>query len=139
MDCPFCEIYKNRTERILRETEHTIVVLSNPKLMPGHLLVIPKKHVQKLSELELNERADLFNEVINLQEKVLEKISAGCDVSQHYRPFIPNSNLKVAHLHFHVRPRELDDELYLKTQIFESDVFKNLEENEVDYYKNLLF
>ncbi|TSC70967.1 MAG: histidine triad (HIT) protein [Parcubacteria group bacterium Gr01-1014_46] len=139
MDCPFCEIVKNKTERMLKETEYSFVVLSNPKLMPGHLLVIPKKHIERLSELNEAERRDLFNEVISLQDKVLETISTGCDVSQHYRPFIPKSKFKVSHLHFHVRPRELDDELYKKTQYFEKDVFQDLEESEIDYYKKLLF
>jgi len=139
MDCPFCEIVKNKTERILKETTHSFVVLSNPKLMPGHLLVIPKRHIEKLSDLDEEERDDLFGEVTNLQERVLEKISTGCDISQHYRPFIPNNKFKVSHLHFHVRPRDLDDELYKKTQYFEKDVFKDLEESEIDYYKKLLF
>ncbi|HEY0220941.1 MAG TPA: HIT domain-containing protein [Candidatus Paceibacterota bacterium] len=137
MDCPFCEIVNDKKERILKESEHSFVVLSNPKLMSGHLLVIPKRHVEKTSELEKEESEDLYNEVIHLQEKVLEKIAPGCDVSQHYRPFIPDNKFKVTHLHFHVRPRFLDDELYEKVQIYEKDVFSDLNEEDVLKYKKI--
>lgn len=139
MECPFCKIITDKTERILTETEHSFVVLSDPYLMRGHLLVIPKRHIEKLSELSKDERFDLFELVIKMQDKVLEKLSAGCDVSHHFRPFIPNSNLKVAHLHFHIRPRDLDDELYKKVQIFENDIFKKITEEDSILYKNKLF
>jgi len=49
-NCPFCSIDLERT-RILDETKNTYVLISNPVLVPHHLLVIPKKHVSKLSEL----------------------------------------------------------------------------------------
>lgn len=139
MECPFCNIVNNKSERMLRETTHTFTVLSNPRLMQGHLLVIPKKHIERLSELSKEERDELFNEVVNLQEKVLTKIATGCDVSQHFRPFIPNSYLKVGHLHFHVRPRELDDDLFTKVQAFEKDVFEEIKIDEVEKYRKILF
>src|SRR6185295_18637251 len=114
MDCQFCEIINGKTGRILKEGKHVFVVLSNPKLMDGHFLVIPKRHVEKISELNTEERQEFFDETVNLQEKVLEKIAPGCDISEHYRPFIPNNKFKVTHLHMHIRPRFLDDELYMK-------------------------
>lgn len=137
MTCPFCDIIDKRTERLIRETENVFITLSNPRLMPGHLLVIPKRHVEKLSELTQEERDELFDEAIRLQEKVLGNLAPGCDISQHYRPFIPNSKFKVSHLHLHVRPRSLDDELYQKVQVFEKDVFQEATLDEFDKYKEL--
>ncbi len=138
MNCPFCDDISKKADRIIKETEHTVTLLSNPKLMDGHLLVIPKRHIEKPSELTIQERIDLFNEVINIQEKVLEKIAPGCDISEHYRPFIPDNKFKVTHLHFHIRPRFLDDELYTKVQIDEKDVFKDLDSGEWEKYKLIL-
>ena len=132
--CPFCDILENRNERLIRETEHCFTVLSNPRLMPGHLLVIPKKHVEKFSELSLEERNDLFDEAIRLQEIILTELSSGCDLTQHFRPFINQSRLKVNHLHIHLRPRSFKDELYEKVQRFEDDVFSDLEESERKKY-----
>jgi histidine triad (HIT) family protein len=137
MDCPFCAIIAKRTERLISETAHTFTTLSNPRLMPGHLLVIPKRHVEKLSQLSGEERNDLIDQAMRLQEKVLESVAPGCDISQHYRPFIPNGRLKVAHLHIHVRPRSLDDELYTKVQIFENDLFQEPSPEEYEKYRKL--
>lgn len=94
--------------------------------MPGHLLVIPKRHVEKISELNEEERKELFDTVIEFQEKIISKIAKGCDINQHYRPFQTQDKLKVNHLHIHILPRESKDELYQKSQKFEKDIFKPL-------------
>ena len=138
MDCQFCKIIIDKHERIVKETKFSFTMLSNPKLMDGHLLVIPKRHIEKPSELTAEERKDIFDEVINLQEKILEKISPGCDICEHYRPFIPDNKFKVSHLHFHLRPRFLDDELYKKVQIYEKDIFQDLRQNEWNKYREIL-
>ncbi len=131
MDCPFCNINSEKT-RILKDGELVRVIFSNPRLMPGHLLVVPKRHVEKISDLNENEKQELFKTIIEFQEKILSKIASGCDIRQHYRPFQKQDRLKVNHLHFHLCPRELFDELYEKCQIFEKDVFKDLSPEELD-------
>jgi diadenosine tetraphosphate (Ap4A) HIT family hydrolase len=99
--------------------------------MRGHLLVIPKRHVEKLSELDKEERVELFEEIINIENKIIEKIASGCDITQHYRPFIQQNNLKVDHVHFHLKPREFEDELYKKVQIHEKELFSELTKEEL--------
>ena len=106
--------------------------------MPGHLLVVPKRHVEKLSALQEDERRELFEKVIQFQEKILSKLASGCDIRQNYRPFQKQSNLKVNHLHIHLQPRELEDELYEKCQIFETKIFSNLTKEEKENITNLL-
>ena len=137
MECRFCKIANEDSKCIIRNTKYTFTVLSDPRLMKGHLLVIPKRHVERLSELVKKERTNLFEEVINIQEKILKKIAPGCDICEHYRPFIPDNKLKVSHLHIHLRPRELNDELYEKVQIYEKDVFQDIEDKEWEKYKKL--
>ena len=136
MDCPFCRYYEEKNT-VIRESVNTFTVLSSPRLMEGHLLVIPKKHIEKFSELEIEIRHELLEEAIKLEEIVLSKIAGGCDITQHYRPFVPPSKYKVNHLHIHVRPRTLNDELYEKVQKYESDVFTNVSEQEFEKYKKL--
>ena len=135
MDCPFCNIEKNR---ILTERKFTRVIFSNPRLMPGHLLVIPKRHVEKLSELSKEEQQELFKTTIEFQEKILAKIASGCDIRINYRPFQKQDDLKVNHLHIHLQPRELFDELYQKCQIFERDVFEDLKLEELEKIHKIL-
>ncbi len=137
MDCPFCNIIQSHTERIIHETEYTCTILSDPRLMEGHTLVIPKRHVEKLSELSANERKELLDESIRVEEKLLT-IFSGCDVTQHYRPFIAQSALKVDHLHIHVRPREFDDDFYKKVLVYEREVFTALQEEEFVKFAEVL-
>ena len=137
MPCPFCDILQNNTERIVKKNSHSFVILSNPRLMPGHLLVIPNRHVEKMSDLNAHEKHDLLETVIDFQEKILKKLSNGCDISQHYRPFIQQGKLKINHLHVHLRPRELEDALYERAQKFERDVFQDLDDEELKRFISL--
>ena len=138
MHCPFCDIQKEEKGKILRDNKYTFVVLSDPRLMSGHLLVIPKRHVERMVELTKEEREEFFDQTIELQEKILGTVAQGCDISEHYRPFLPNGKLKVAHLHMHIRPRSLDDDLYMKVQIHEKDIFLPPTQEEFERFKNLL-
>ncbi len=132
MDCPFCHINPKKT-RVLKNKRFVRIIFSNPRLMPGHLLIIPKRHVEKLSELHKKERQELFETVIEFQEKILsKKIAAGCDIRINYRPFQKQDNLKINHLHIHLQPRGLFDELYKKCQISEKNIFQSLSRQEAD-------
>lgn len=129
MRCVFCDIVTNRRERIIRKSKNTCTILSNPYLLKGHCLVIPKKHYENILEIPEEILCELIKEVKIIEKILLEKFKAsGCDVRQHYRPFQKESNLKINHLHFHVIPREFEDEIYKKSMIYEKDVFKELDE-----------
>lgn len=130
MNCPFCNIVNNEPERIIEEKENVVVLLSNPRLMYGHTLVIPKRHVEKPSQLSKEESNELWETVVEYQEKILDKIAPGCDIRQHYRPFIGQSATKVNHLHVHLQPRENEDELYEKAQIHHEEIFEDLSDED---------
>jgi 8-oxo-dGTP diphosphatase len=134
--CPFCSPDVNK--RLVAERKSVNVILSDPRLMPGHLLVVPKRHVERLAELHDDERDELFRTVIEFQERILKDVAAGCDIRQHYRPFQEQDRLKVNHLHIHLQPRELYDELYEKCQISEKRIFKDLPTEELDRMRKLL-
>jgi len=136
IDCPFCNFDKLKG-RMIQNKKHVYVILSDPRRIPGHTLVIPKQHVLKPSELSKEVREVLFDTIIEFQEKIL-KFSSGCDITQHYRPFLLQSNIKVDHAHFHLLPREFEDELYTKAQVFEKALFKDLPEVEADKFYKLL-
>lgn len=135
--CPFCDKEKLQS-RLVREGDQMFVIMSDPRLMRGHLLVIPKRHVEKISELSPKEKAELWATVETFQEKILLALGSGCDISQHYRPFMQQSSLKVDHLHIHLQPRELNDELYESSQMYEKKLFRRLTDHEADDVKKLL-
>lgn len=108
-NCPFCEIAKE--ERILKEGKFSYAFLSNPRLMAGHVLVTPKRHVAKISELTRKEQNEIFDLLIEYQTKILEKLSSGCEIRQNFKPYLKEGRTHVTHVHFHILPREETDEL----------------------------
>jgi len=127
-NCPFCVIAKEN--RFLKQGAYTYVILSNPKLMPGHLLVIPKRHVYQLTELHEEEKKEIFNLLIEFQEKILTKLSAGCDIRLNYKPYVKNSRTHVSHMHFHLLPRDFQDELQQKAEQHKDPLYQELSEKE---------
>ncbi len=45
---------------------------------------------------------------------------------------------EIDHLHIHLQPREFEDDLYKKCQIFEKDIFRELTEQEIKKITELL-
>lgn len=128
-ECPFCTSAREEG-RILKDAPRTYVIFSNPRLMPGHLLVIPKRHVCRLSELSDQERGELLDLVVEFEERILRTLSAGCDIRQNYKPYVPNGRTSVKHLHVHLHPRDLNDELHRVIDPHQKPLYRDLPEEE---------
>lgn len=136
-DCPFCN-QQEISSRSLQESEHARVLFSNPRLVKGHLLVTPKRHVEEpwnLTEAELNE---IFTHIHVLQKRISQTLGTGCDIRQNYRPFLIQGRLKIDHLHFHLIPRSFEDELYQRSMRLETALFTNLPANEISEVTQIL-
>lgn len=132
--CPFCDL---ENLRIIEQNENAVIFFSNPRLTAGHLLVVPKRHVERPWELTETERSDIFDLLFKYQRLITEKLATGCDIKEHYRPFLVQGRLKVDHIHFHLVPRELFDDIWQKVQT-ESDLFSDLEKSEMNFVQNKL-
>ena len=128
MSCPFCDP-DNRKGRALEEAADHYVMLSNTRLVPGHLLVIPKRHVLKPSELNDAERKNIIDTLFRWQDKITTCFSAGCDIRQNFKPFLKESRTKVDHVHFHLLPREENDKYMIVNNAARS-LFEELSEEE---------
>ena len=136
--CPFCKYVEDRDrEIIIDETPNTLTILSNPALAKAHCLIVPKRHVENISELTDDEKKEIFNQLIKTQLLLLKKFR-GVDICQNYRPFLSQSKLKVNHLHFHLIPRGFEDELYKKSQIYEKEIFTDLNKEELNEVKDFM-
>jgi len=125
--CPFCEA----KERVLKHNDLAQVILSNPHKVPGHFLVVPKRHVEQPWDLTNDELKAIFDLIFFVEQRLLTaKLGTGVDIRQNYRPFMKQTNLKVDHVHFHVYPRSLEDYLYKVSEKFETDLFADLDEAE---------
>lgn len=133
-NCPFCE----PAERVLKENKTTQVVLSNPRKVPGHFLVLPKRHVEKPWELTTPELQDIFELIFFIEQKIIGKLGEGCDIRQNYRPFMKQNQVKVDHVHFHVIPRSLEDYIYRISEKYDTQLFAQLDDTERDAVAKLL-
>jgi histidine triad (HIT) family protein len=133
--CVFCD---KRNLYVIRESENTISFLSKNYLLKGHCLVIPKNHYENILDMPKDILIELIEEVCEIKKLLIEKFGAkGIDIRQNYRPFLEESKYKVDHIHFHLIPRELEDELYQKSMIYEKEIFKELDEEEVKELKEV--
>jgi len=124
---------------MLKEGRYAYVIFSNPRLMPGHLLVIPKRHIEgRLEELSKEERDEIMDFLLEFQAKILEKLASGCDIRQNYKPYVKNNTTHVNHLHFHLHPREYGDELHEKADTHRKPLYKDLPEEEKERLFSLL-
>jgi ATP adenylyltransferase len=134
-DCRFC----NQAAKALRQNDLAMVFLSNPHKVPGHVLVMPKRHIEKPWELTPEELQACFDLIFLVEQRFIGKLGDGFDIRQSYWPFREQDNLKARHLLFHVIPRSEDDYLF---QISEGknpeDLYADLDEVEGDAVARLL-
>lgn len=100
--------------------------------------MLPRRHVERLGELGAEERTELLEVVVQFQEKLLALGAPGCDIRQHYRPFLPDDGLKVGHLHIHLQPRSPHDQLFQESQSGEVSLFLPLSKGELEEWKGKL-
>jgi diadenosine tetraphosphate (Ap4A) HIT family hydrolase len=137
MNCPFCELDHKRN-KVIYNGKTVFVALSNPRLAKGHLLVIPKRHIEKPSQMNRVERTELFDIILKFQDKITSLLAKGCDIRENYHPFRKaDDHSKVDHIHFHLIPRDPDDEIYQTYEKLQKDVFKFMSEREIEESYNL--
>ncbi len=134
-DCPFCDA----NDRVLKENEHAFALLSNPRKVPGHALVIPKRHVEEPWMLTVEERRDIFELLDIVTQKLIDaKLGDGVDVRQNYRPFMQKGKLSVRHIHYHAVPRTQDDYIYQVSEKYDTELFADLDPAEAKEVTKLL-
>ncbi|KZY64145.1 hypothetical protein A3766_10070 [Oleiphilus sp. HI0132] len=117
-DCIFCKIISGNEEAsIVYEDEHFLALMDAYPLTKGHCLIIPKRHYERLDELNAKTRAQLFNignKIVEAQKK------AGLGI--HGTNLLVNdgkaANQTVPHLHLHLIPRESGDWLRAIPKVF---------------------
>jgi len=129
MECVFCKIInKELPAYIIYEDENTMAFLDINPVSKGHLLVVPKRHYSKLSEMPIEELEKFFKGLQNVIKIVENKLS------NHYN-IVVNQGEKagqvINHLHFHIIPR------YGYEQIFIWNTHKLTEDEAKEVLKKL--
>ena len=102
--CVFCAIPEIETERVLVRGELAYVVLNKFPYNPGHLLIVPTRHVSDLEDLtadELTETQTLIQRAVRAlrDESPPHGFNVGLNLGRAAGAGIPG------HLHWHVVPR----------------------------------
>ncbi len=122
MDCLFCRIVEGSEQAsVVEETPNTLSFLDTRPVFKGHVLVVPRRHVDTLVELPDDLVQPMFAAVQRHASAMTEAL--GADGS-----FVAMNNIvsqSVPHLHVHVVPRRRKDGLrgfFWPRQRYEDDL-----------------
>ena len=133
MDCIFCKIISGEINtKFLKETTHSVSFLDAFPLATGHVLVIPKKHHQKIQDVTVEENTDLFSLVREMVSNV-DKITGSTLIAIHNGE---DAGQEIPHVHVHLVPRRKGDSAGPIHSMFSSTI--NLSESEMEQLFNKL-
>jgi diadenosine tetraphosphate (Ap4A) HIT family hydrolase len=101
-DCRFCSGERPAPDHKVADLGTSVLYLNDDQFFPGWVVLVLKRHVTELFELEPDERARMMDEVSRVAAVLHElfaprKINYACLGNQ------------IAHIHWHVVPRASDD------------------------------
>ena len=101
MDCIFCKIIKKEIPSFtLYEDDLVIAFLDLNQSSAGHTLIIPKEHIQDITESDESLIGHMFEVAKNINERLMQKIGyEGASYCINY-----GSAQEVKHLHLHICP-----------------------------------
>ena len=107
-DCIFCSIVDGDVPgRLVREKAGVTAFLDVNPLAPGHVLVIPNDHVERLQDVPDDEVEGLYRTIHDLVPAVESAVDA--DATNVAFNNGPAAGQEVPHLHCHVVPRFAED------------------------------
>jgi histidine triad (HIT) family protein len=100
--CIFCEIVKKRiTTRILYEDGSVLAFPDSNPLAPVHVLIIPKKHIDSVTEVEPEDEG-LMGHLIMTAKRLAEDMGISGDGYKLLIRAGSHGGQEVSHLHLHL-------------------------------------
>ena len=101
MDCLFCKIInKEVASKILYEDENVLVFLDINQSNVGHTLIVPKKHIVDIKNVDDETLCHMIKIAHQISEKIMAKLGAtGMTYSINY-----GDAQEIKHLHLHLCP-----------------------------------
>lgn len=105
--CLFCRLLKGKKDKknlVLLRTPHHAVILNRYPYNNGHLMIMPKRHIACISQLNRSEKAEFFDVLDQVRDALQKAMSPhgfnlGMNISDVAGAGIPD------HLHWHIVPR----------------------------------
>jgi histidine triad (HIT) family protein len=106
--CVFCQIVRHETPaHVVLDLDHVTAFLDNRPLFPGHVLVIPKRHMETLTDLP----PDLVEPLFSATRQMAAAVEAAMGAAGSFVAINNRISQSVPHLHVHVVPRRRKDGL----------------------------
>jgi histidine triad (HIT) family protein len=107
-ECPFCQIAAGaRAAAVVFDDSRSLAFLDSRPVFPGHCLLIPRVHIETLTDLPMDAIGPLFANARRLALSMESGLGAeGAFVAVNHRV-----SQSVPHLHIHVVPRKRKDGL----------------------------
>ncbi len=101
-DCIFCKIIKGEipSEKVY-EDDDILAFKDIQPAAPIHVLVIPKKHISTLMEIE-DEDTELMGKIIQTTKKIAKQLNIEENGFRLIANCGPDSGQEVMHIHFHL-------------------------------------
>ena len=120
--CVFCEILAGKAKAALvLESETAVAFLDHRPLLPGHVLVVPRVHVETLADLPADLVAPFFQDV----QRVERAVEAGLAAEGSFVAINNRISQSVPHLHVHVVPRWKGDGLFSPKMVWKRSPYKD--------------
>lgn len=121
-ECIFCAVVQGETESAtVFEDDSTIAFLDHRPLLPGHVLVVPKTHVETLPDLPGDLLASLWGNV----QLLCRAVESGLEAEGSFVAVNNRISQSVPHLHVHVVPRWKGDGLFSTKMIWKRSPYQD--------------
>ncbi|TFG67898.1 MAG: HIT domain-containing protein [Anaerolineales bacterium] len=106
--CIFCDIIAGKIPAsVVYEDTHTLAFMDLRQANPGHVLIVPKIHVEKITDCPLDIAAALLPVVVKVAQAVQQAFNPdGLSITQANGAAAMQ---EVPHIHIHVIPRYFHD------------------------------
>ena len=110
IECVFCEIMAGRAPADVVYQDDLVVAFIDPRQHnPGHVLVVPRAHINDIRELDPRTGAALMDALIKIARAVTQAFpNEGMSL---WHSIGAAAFQEVPHMHTHVHPRRLGDGL----------------------------
>ena len=103
--CPFCS---SLGSRVYLENELALAILDSFPISEGHSLIIPRRHVSSIFEIQKSELLSLFNLLADARNKLTEQFSPdGFNIGINDNEAAGQT---INHVHIHLIPRYKGDQ-----------------------------
>ena len=113
IDCPFCRIAAHeRHAVIVQEDNDLLVIMGLFPATPGHILVLPKKHVENIYQMPTDLGAHIMSTAIAVAKAIKQRLSPnGLSLIQANEL---EAGQTIPHFHLHIVPRYKGDPIVLR-------------------------